>query len=140
MSDTAHGLPPSRHLALALLGAPAAWSVHFLAAYVVVALWCSAGWRGAGVALAVLTILCVAAAVAAGLLAVRVWQRGRAWLARDEEPGEPGPWDARMGERGARAAFVGVVALFMAGLFTFLILLEALPVLFAPLCPPATYP
>lgn len=128
-------MPPTRHLVLATLGPAVAWTVHLLAAYVVVAAWCTAGWSGTAAVIAALTVACAVASLAAGVLAWRVWRRGQAALRTDEEPGEPGPWDARMGERGARVAFIGVVGLFMAGIFTYLIVLEALPLLFTPICP-----
>ena len=120
---------------LSLLGAPAAWTVHLLASYVVVTFACATSWGGAGVTIAVLTAVGVAASVAAGALALKLWRRGQASLASDAEPGNPESWDARMGERGARGVFLAVVALFMAGLFGFLIILQGLPPVFTPVCP-----
>lgn len=129
-----------RSLLLAFFGAPVAWTVHLLAGYLAVALWCAMGWDGLGVAIGVLTLVCAAAAIAAGIGAVGVWRRGQAALASDREPGTPGPWDARLGERGARTAFLGVTAIFLAGIFTWLILLQGLPPVFAPACPAGTMP
>lgn len=125
-----------RSLLLAFFGAPVAWTVHLLVGYLVVALWCATGWGGLGIAIGVLTFACAAAAVAAGMGALRLWRRGQAALESDREPGGPEPWDARMGERGARTAFLGVTAIFIAGIFTWLILLQGLPPVFAPACPP----
>jgi hypothetical protein len=132
----AHDAPPGegRRLLLALLGAPLAWLVHLSASYVVVALWCANGWRTGTIALLVLTALGVVAALATGVLAWRLWGRGRAHLVGDAEPGVPGSWDARLGERGARIAFLALLALFMSAMFGYLIVLEGLPSLFAPLC------
>ncbi|HYD55034.1 MAG TPA: hypothetical protein VEA99_20525 [Gemmatimonadaceae bacterium] len=124
----------------ALLGSPLAWVVHLNGAYVIVALWCAERWPGTGIAVGVLTALCVAACAASGLLAVRLWRTGQRLLATDEEPGEPGSWDARMGERGARGVFLAVVALFMAALFGYLVLLQGLPPVFAPHCKPGLGP
>ena len=124
---------------LSLLGAPVAWTVHLLVSYVVVALACATSWGGARVLIAVLTIAGVAAAVAAGVLALRLWRQGQAALRTDAEPGEPGAWDDRMGERGARGVFLAVVALFMAILFGYLIVLQGLPPILEPVCP-ATIP
>ena len=45
-----------------------------------------------------------------------------------------------MGERGARAVFLVVVALFMSGMFTYLIVLQGLPPLFTPICPATVAP
>lgn len=120
---------------LALLGAPAAWTVHLLASYVVVTFACATSWGGAGVTIGILTAAGVAASVGAGALALKQWRRGQAALASDAEPGEPESWDARMGERGARGSFLAVIALFMAGLFGFLIMLQGLPPVFTPACP-----
>ena len=129
-----------RSLLLAFFGAPVAWTVHLLGGYLAVVVWCAMGWGGLGIAVAVLTIVCAAGAAAAGFGALRVWRRGQASLESDEEPGGPGPWDARMGERGARTAFLGVTAIFMAAIFTWLILLQGLPPVFAPACPAGTTP
>ena len=131
------GLPPPdrRGLLFALLGGPLAWTVHLMAAYVVVALWCAEQWPGAGVAIALLTLLCGAVAVGSGLVAFRIWRLAQTRLTIDDEPGGPEPWDARVGERGARDAFLAVLSLFLAALFVVLIVLQAMPPLFAPLCP-----
>lgn len=125
---------------LALFGAPVAWTVHLLAGYLAVVVWCAMGWGGLGIAIAALTVVCGAAGLASGLGALRLWRRGQAALESDREPGGAEPWDGRMGERGARTAFLGVTALFMAGLFTWLILLQGLPPAFAPACPAGTIP
>lgn len=132
--------PETRALLVAVLGTPVAWAVHFNGVYLIVAMWCSAGWPGARTAIVVFTLLCAAASTACGLLALRLWRRAREGLRVDEEPGDPGPWDARMGERGARSVFLLVVAMFLGVLFTLGILLEGLPPLFAPLCPAWTFP
>jgi hypothetical protein len=127
--------PKGRWLVLALVGSPLAWTVHLLGGYLIVALWCAESWPGAGAAIGVLTAVCAAGAVGAGAVAFRLWRRAQAGLLSDEEPGGPEPWDARMGERGARAAFLAVMSLFLAALFLFLIVLQALPPLFAEACP-----
>ena len=124
----------------ALLGGPVAWVVHLNAAYVIVALWCAEGWRGVGVAIGVLTALCALLCLWSAVLAVRLWREGQRLLANDEEPGHPDSWDSRMGERGARGVFLAVIALFMAGLFGLLVLLQALAPVFAPHCKPGMGP
>ena len=129
-----------RRLLLALVGAPLAWVVHLAASYITIALWCANRWAGGAIALLVLTALGVLAAVATGALAWRLWREGQAALARDAEPGAPGSWDARLGERGARISFLALLALFMAAMFGYLIVLEGLPSLFAPLCHAGTVP
>lgn len=132
--------PHGRRLLVALVGSPLAWTLHLFAAYAIVALWCANGWGGVGAAIGVLTALCAAAAVGSGALAVGLRRHGQAALHWDPEPGVPEPWDARLGERGARAVFLSVVAVFMAVIFTLLIVLQGLPPLFTPACPAGTVP
>lgn len=129
-----------RRMAIALLGSPVAWVVHFLGTYFIVALWCAATWPGLRVAITVFTLAALVASVATGVVAHRLWRRGQSALVTDAEPGEPEAWDARMGERGARMSFLAVLALFMAAVFTLLILLEGLPALLAQACPATTMP
>lgn len=129
-----------RSLSIAMLAPAVAWSVHLLVGYLIVATWCANTWGGVGIGLATLTALCLAATIACGVLALRLRRRGQHHLATDEEPGTPESWDARMGERGARIVFLAIMALFMAGLFGFLIVLQATPPFFAPVCPATTVP
>lgn len=129
-----------RELLLAVVGPPLAWTVHLLGAYVMVALWCAEQWPGLTLAVLALTAACFVASAASGILAYRLWHRGRQALSTDREPGAPESWDARMGERGARFVFLAVLAMFMAVLFSYLIVLEGLPPLFAPHCEPGTVP
>jgi uncharacterized membrane protein YhaH (DUF805 family) len=58
----------------AFLGGPAAWLLHLLSSYGVIAVACMRGTRNAGVIVGVLTIVLAAAAGASGLLAVRRWR------------------------------------------------------------------
>jgi hypothetical protein len=125
---------PQSAVLLALFGGPLAWTLHLLASYLAVALWCSMRWGGLGVAIAVLTVLFAVAALASAVLALRLWRRGQAALLSDAEPGVRESWDARLGERGAHAAFVGLLALFLDVLFAYLIVLEGVPAVFAPSC------
>jgi hypothetical protein len=134
------GGDPIGRLLLALLGSPLAWTLHLLLGYVLVVVSCSVPGIPAGIGLAVLTAVCAGAAVASGVLAVRLWRESQRQLLVDREQGGPEPWDARMGERGARSVFLAVLALFMAVLFTYLILLQGLPSLFTSPCPPNTGP
>ncbi|HET6836772.1 MAG TPA: hypothetical protein VFH24_01950 [Gemmatimonadales bacterium] len=111
-----------------------------LTGYLVVTVWCSSGWSGANQVVGILTLVCTGAAAASGVLALRLWRQGQHALLRDEEPGSPESWDSRMGERGARGAFLAVLALFMGALFAYLIVLQGLPTLYAPTCPVTTAP
>jgi hypothetical protein len=140
VAPSAEHQPSSLAMTVALTGAAFAWTAHLLAGYVIVAAWCSARWRGGALAIGVLTALCAVASAATGLLALRIYRRAQEGLRVDEEAGDPEPWDARMGERGARAVFLGVVAMFMAAIFTLAIVLQGLPVFFAPFCPAWTMP
>lgn len=142
MMATAHHarLPHGRMLAVALLGSPVAWVLHLLGTYLVVALWCAERWARMGLAIGLLTALCAAGALATGALALKLWRHGQRGLHYDDEPGVPEPWDARMGERGARAVFLAVIALFQCALFTYLIVLQGLPPAFAPACQAGTVP
>ena len=133
-------MPPGRRLLLALLGSPLAWTVHLLAGYLVVTVWCSSGWSGADEIIGILTVVCAGAAAASGVLGFRLWRQGQGVLLSDEEPGGPDSWDSRLGERGARAAFLAVLGLFMGALFAYLIVLQGLPPLYAPTCPPTISP
>jgi hypothetical protein len=103
-----------RTLLLALLGSPVAWVAHLLLSYLIVTLWCSSKWAGVELAIGILTLVCAVAALAAGVLAYRLWKQGPA---------------------GTTAAFVAVLGLLMSALFGFLIVLEGLPPLFARVCP-----
>jgi hypothetical protein len=133
-------MPSARRLLLALAGSPLAWTLHLALGYLVVTVWCSSGWSGADEVIAILTLVCAGAAVASGVLAFRLWRQGQRVLLTDAEPGHPESWDSRMGERGARAAFLAVLGLFMGGLFAYLILLQGLPPLYTPTCPLTTTP
>ena len=119
-------------LLAALLGAAAAWTVHLLASYVVVAYACATGWTGARVTIALLSVATLAVAVASGMLARRLWVRARAV----DRPVDDA-WDARMGERTARVSFLMVVGLVLAVLFGIGIVYEAMPLLFVQTCAPS---
>lgn len=129
-----------RRLVLALLGAPVAWTLHLLGGYFLVAVGCATAWAGTDAAILALTAFCVAGAVATGLLALRLWRRSQEHRLTDREPGDDEPWDARLGERGARANFLAISGVMLAILFTFAIVIEGLPPLFAPTCSAASVP
>jgi hypothetical protein len=127
-------------LLLALIGSPLAWTLHLLVGYLIVTLACATGWQGADLAIGVLTVLCVGMAAASGVLALRLWRQGQSGLRSGAKPGGPQPWDARMGERGARSVFLAVLGVLMAGMFAYLILLQGMPPLFTPTCPAISAP
>lgn len=131
-----HGRP----LAIAMLGPAVAWTVHLLIGYLIVAAWCANRWSGVTTAHLVLTALCIAGTIACAILARGLWRRGREHLTSDREPGTAEGWDSRMGERGARIVFLAIMALFMALLFGFLIVLQGATPFFTPACPATTVP
>jgi hypothetical protein len=122
-------------LLIALLGGATAWTLHLLIAYAMVALDCSTAWDGGRAGIAVLTVVTLAATAASGLLARRLWVRARTV----DRPSDDA-WDARMGDRTSRVAFLMVVGLVSAVLFGIAIVYEALPLLFVPVCSPALAP
>lgn len=127
-------------LLVATLGSPLAWVLHLNGSYLIVAAWCSSGMTGMSLVLGVWTLLCAAIAVVSGVVAVRLWRYGQEQLRHDAEPGTGGTWDARFGERGARFAFLAVVSIGAAAMFTWLIVLQGLPPIFTPGCWAGTGP
>ena len=123
------GTPSRAALLVALLGAPVAWTVHLLVAYTLVALDCSTRWSGGRGAVGALTAVALLGAGASGLLARRLWVRARAV----DRPTDDA-WDARMGDRTSRVAFLMLVGLVMAVLFAVAIAYQAAPVLLVPVC------
>lgn len=127
--------PSLGRLLAALLGAAGAWTAHLLASYGVVAYACSTGWGGARATVALLTLVALAAAVASGLLARRLWRRARAV----DRPVDD-TWDSRMGDRTARVSFLMVVGLVLAVLFGIGIAYQGAPLLLVPVCAPMAGP
>ena len=123
-----------RSLAVALLGGPVAWTVHLFVVYLIISLWCSTGWNGRHAAIVITTVAGLLIALASGIAARRLWKEGKEAALRDAEPGTHETWDARLGERGARGLFIAVLAMFMAALFAFLILVQGVSPLISPEC------
>jgi hypothetical protein len=111
-------------LLFALLGPPVAWSLHFLALYFLVALYCTEAWEGAGVAILVTTIAFGAVSAAAGWAAYRGWKRDT----------EQASFEAAMAGDSGWGKFILLMGLLSSILFTFIIVAEALPPVFVPLC------
>jgi hypothetical protein len=115
------GLPT---ILFGFLGAPIAWSLRLLGAYFLVALFCTEGWAGASGAILALTGVLGAVSAAAGVVAFRKWKElrgGEDWVSGLTLPVE-------------RVSFLLVMGFMNSLLFTLLILLEGLPVLFVPVC------
>jgi hypothetical protein len=112
-------------LFVAVFGGPISWSLHLLVSYFLVALFCSAGWPGLGVALAAATALAAAAAAGSGVVAWRAW--------RAHVDGQS--WDAALSDPHGRATgFLLVIGMVAAGLFLLIILLAGLPPIFLSGC------
>ena len=124
----------NRRLVGSLLTGPIAWTIHLFVVYVIIALWCTAGWTGQRIAVLFATLVLGALSLAGGVVAFRQWKQGQEEVQRDIEPGTHETWDSRLGERGARGLFIAVLAMFMAGLFGFLIITQGLSPLLAPEC------
>lgn len=118
-------------LLVALLGSGVAWSIHLLASSVVVAFACSTGWGGARSALVIVSVAALTATAGSGWLAWTHWH-----IARVVDRPEDDSWDARMGERTARASFLMVMGLVAAILFGIGIGYQALTIWTVPLCEP----
>jgi hypothetical protein len=113
-------------LLFAVLGAPVAWSLHFLLIYFLVTLFCTTGSRGAGVAVGIATALFAVISAAAGVVAYRGWRR----------TGAAGGWDRAVTEADQhRSSFLLMMGMLAGALFTLLIFTEALPTLFVQACP-----
>lgn len=110
-------------LLFVLLGPPLAWTLHFLVSYFIVALFCTSGWSGVGMAVGVTTVLLTPVSAAAGVLAYRIW-RQREYRGWRSSVAEPGGW----------ARFFLIMGMLGAVMFTGLIVLEAIPPLFVPPC------
>lgn len=108
---------PLAALWFALLGGPAAWTVHLLASYPLVPLACRLGTT---TPLNILTA--VTAAIALAAAGTGGWAYRRARRAGAE------------GDTGDRATFMALAGLLLALLFTFAIVLEGLPPLLADPC------
>lgn len=125
------GSPRPAVLLVALLGGAAAWTFHLLGSYVLIAWSCSSGVNTTGTRVALAGVSAVA--LVATLLVA--WTARRRWrIAREIDRPQDDSWDARMGERTARASFLLVVGLVLAGVFAVGIVYEGISVLMAPLC------
>ena len=100
---------------VAVLGAPLAWTVHFLASYAVVGLACAAGRTRVDGPLVLVTAICLAAALASGVVAYRRWRA-----------------DGHVDDGQRDVMLVGVLGTVV---FTTAIVLESVVPAFVPLCP-----
>lgn len=107
---------PLAVLLYGVLGPPVAWSMHFGVLYFVVAAVCGAGRSDVLLPIGVVTLVAAGASAGAGVVA-----RGR--------------WEGARSEAESVKLFLAM-GMLGAAFFTGLILLEALPPLFLPPCPP----
>ncbi|HEX6091015.1 MAG TPA: hypothetical protein VFZ13_12720 [Gemmatimonadales bacterium] len=71
---------------------PAAWALHFMGSYVLIALACTTDWAGFGAVLVVATAALASLALAAAVVGYREWRRTRAPQQLDLALNEPGGW------------------------------------------------
>jgi hypothetical protein len=115
---------------LTMLAGPLVWTVHFLVLYTLSEFGCRGGWlRGewlglpaAPVAIAFVTLVALAVSGLAAWRAYRHWRAG--------EAGQAGNWT----DVESRDRFIQVAGWLLGLLFTFLILLTALPAVVLPRC------
>lgn len=109
-----------------LTAAPAVWALHFLACYVLAAVWCARAGRDAplGSARGWVAFLTVAALLLLAWLAWRGWQRLN-YLGGGRHDGDT---------VGDRHRFLGLVALLLAALSTLAVLYTAAVVAFVRSC------
>jgi C4-dicarboxylate transporter len=115
---SARGEPSIARLLFVVLGPPVAWSGHFGVIYFLVAAICAAGGAGVLVPVGAATVVAAGVSAWAGVMARRLWKR------RTE------------GVEGGAVRLFLAIGMLGSAFFTAAILLEALPPLFLPPCPP----
>lgn len=119
-----------RNLLVAMLAAPAGWTVHLLLGYAAVSIGCSAGWHTAArVSVASLTVACALGAAGSGWIGFR--ERPR--------PLRPWAWMAHLEEDESTHAFLSGVGLLSTFVFVMAIVLGGVGSLLVPLCSTATH-
>ena len=106
---------PGRTL-FALFGGVAAWTLHFLGSYAVVAIGCVARWRGIVEVVVIITVVLAALAAWSTLSAWRGWRRvsgGQAW---DQALGEPRGWFAWLMTIGVLLGATSVLTILLEGM------------------------
>lgn len=102
-------------LLFALLGGAAAWSLHFLLSYAVLAIGCVYDWRGIREALAIGTLLLGGAAVWSTAVAWREWRRVSGRQPWDEALSEPRGWFAYLMLTGVLMGIVSALTIALEG-------------------------
>jgi hypothetical protein len=110
-------------LAVGFLGGPVAWALHLAVSYLLVTLDCNTGWDGGRTSIILATIVCAAAALAAGAVAWRGWKRIEGRI-------EPGELLDPIRMRG----FLTLSGVLMAALFAGAIILAGMSPLLLPMC------
>ena len=117
-------VPSTGRILFAVLGGAAAWTLHFLGSYAVVAIGCVEGWRGVRESLVAGTIL---------LGGLATWSTLASWRAWREVSGGQ-PWDSALSEPRGWLAFLMLTGVLMGAVSLLTILLEGLGTLTLPLC------
>lgn len=115
---------PTGRLLFALLGGAAAWSLHFLGSYALLAIGCVDGWGGIREALALGTLILAGIAAWSAVVAWRDWRR----------VSEGQPWDTALGEPRGWFAYLMLTGVLMGIVSVFTIALEGWGTLVLPVC------
>jgi hypothetical protein len=115
---------PLGRILFALFGGAAAWTLHFLGSYAVIALGCTARWDGT-VELVIIGTLALAAMAA--------WSTASAWREWRRASGAQ-PWDQALSEPRGWLAWLMMVGALLGATSLFTILLEGAGALLLPVC------
>ena len=111
-------------LLLTVLGGSAAWVLHFLGSYLLVAIACAHAWSGLRATLGIATLVLAGAASWATVRSYRGWRAEAGAM----------PWDAALSETHGWRAVVLMSGVVLGALATGTILAEGLQSLFVPPC------
>jgi hypothetical protein len=98
-----------------VFGGAAAWTLHFLGSYAIVAIGCGARWRGIEEMVAIGTLGLAALAAWSTIAAWRDWRRSSGEQAWDQALGEPRGWFAWLMTIGVLLGTLSVLAILVQG-------------------------
>ena len=99
---------------------PAAWVLHFMGSYAIVALACTTGWNGAPSMLVIATVLLALLAAASAVVGYRGWRESRAPQQLDAALNEPGGWRGFMLTSGIVLGALSALSIVLQGASTLL--------------------
>jgi hypothetical protein len=94
---------------------PAAWTLHLLGSYAIVAIGCVARWRGIEAVVAIGTLVLASLAAWSTISAWRVWRRSSGEQAWGQALSEPRGWFAWLMTIGVLLGAVSVLAILVEG-------------------------